>query len=242
MHKVLVKIILLTEHSYTEENFWIYDSWKCMIIMKKSFENLYTYIFFFCFLPDLMLTSLFSNIISSWSQATRTLSFSVNSFADSLNFIFSYSAFTLLVMTIIFKNYFLECLPFMQNSLLDWRRQWQPTPVLLPGKSHGRRSLVGYSPWGGEESKSRTWLTDFTFTFHFHALDKEMATNFCILAWRIPGTEEPGGLPSMELPRVRHNWSDLAAAAAAFRLPFLSPILVHWYLAPNENLPVTFSQ
>ena len=135
-----------------------------MIIMKKSFENLYTYIFF-CFLPNLMLTSLFSNIVSSWSQATRALSFSANSFTDSLNFTFSYSAFTLLVMTIIFKNYFLECvflhLPFMQNSLLDWRRQWQPTPVLLPGKSHGRRSLVGYSPWGGEESN----MTD---RLHFH--------------------------------------------------------------------------
>ena len=134
--------------------------------MKKSFENLYT--FFFCFLPNLMLTSLFSNIVSSWSQATRALSFSVNSFANSLNFIFSYSAFTLLIMTIIFKNYFLECVflhsPFMQNSLLDWRRQWQPTPVLLPGKSHGWRSLIGYSPWSHEElNMTEASLSLFTF-------------------------------------------------------------------------------
>ena len=54
-----------------------------------------------------------------------------------------------------------------------------PTPVLLPGKSHGRRSLVGCSPWC---HSSRTRLSDFTFTFHFHALEKEMATHSSILA------------------------------------------------------------
>ena len=47
-----------------------------------------------------------------------------------------------------------------------------------------------------------TLLSDFTFTFHFHVLEKEMATHSSVLAWRIPGTEEPGGLPSMELHRV----------------------------------------
>ena len=62
-------------------------------------------------------------------------------------------------------------------------------------------------------TNSRTWLSDFTFTFHFHALEKEMATHFSVLAWRIPGMGEPGGLPSMGLHRVGHNWSDLAAAA-----------------------------
>ena len=64
-------------------------------------------------------------------------------------------------------------------------------------------------------AKSQTWLSDFTFTFHFHALEKEMATHSSILAWRIPGTGEPGGLPSMGSHRVGHDWSDLAAAAAA---------------------------
>ena len=53
--------------------------------------------------------------------------------------------------------------------------------------------------------KSRTRLSDFTFTFHFHALEKEMATHSSILAWRIPGTEEPGGLPSMGSHRVGHD-------------------------------------
>ena len=65
-------------------------------------------------------------------------------------------------------------------------------------------------------AKSRTQLRDFTFPFHFHALEKEMATHSSILAWRIPGTREPGGLPSMGSHRVRHNWSDLAAAAVAY--------------------------
>ena len=65
-------------------------------------------------------------------------------------------------------------------------------------------------------AKSRTWLSYFPFTFHFHALEKEIATHSSVLAWRIPGTAEPGGLPSMGSHRVGHNWSDLAAAAAAY--------------------------
>ena len=59
-----------------------------------------------------------------------------------------------------------------------------------------------------------TLLSLFTFTFHFHALEKEMATHSSVLAWRIPGVAEPGGLQSMWSHRVRHDWSDLAAAAA----------------------------
>ena len=63
-------------------------------------------------------------------------------------------------------------------------------------------------------ARSRTRLSDFTFTFQFYALEKEMATHLRILAWRIPGTGEPGGLPSMRSHRVGHDWRDLAAAAA----------------------------
>ena len=66
--------------------------------------------------------------------------------------------------------------------------------------------------------KGRPWLSDFTFTFHFHALEKEMASHSSVLAWRLPGTREPGGLPSMGSHRVGHNWRDLAAAAAAGQL------------------------
>ena len=64
-------------------------------------------------------------------------------------------------------------------------------------------------------AQSWTWLSIFTFTFHFHALEKEMATHSSVLAWRIPGMGELGGLLSMGSHRVGHDWSDLAAAAAA---------------------------
>ena len=68
-----------------------------------------------------------------------------------------------------------------------------PPPVRLPGKSHGWRSLVGCSP---EVAKSRTRRSDFTLTFHFHALEKEMAPHSRTLAWKMPWTEEPGRLQS----------------------------------------------
>ena len=64
-------------------------------------------------------------------------------------------------------------------------------------------------------AKSRTRLSDFTFTFHFHALEKEKATHSSVLAWRIPGMGEPGGLLSMGSHRIRHDWSDWATVAAA---------------------------
>ena len=70
---------------------------------------------------------------------------------------------------------------------------------------------------GSWESQIWNW-TQPTFTFHFHVLEKEMATHSSVLAWRIPGMVEPGGLPSMGSHRVGHYWSDLAAAAA--RVPW----------------------
>ena len=75
-----------------------------------------------------------------------------------------------------------------------------PTPVLLPGKSHGWRSLVGCSPWGRTESDTTERLH-----FHFYALEKGMATHSSVLAWRIPGTGESGGLPSIWSHRVGHD-------------------------------------
>ena len=59
--------------------------------------------------------------------------------------------------------------------------------------------------------KSRKQLSDFTFIFRFHALEKEMATYSSVLTWTIPGTEEPGGLPSIALHRLGHDVCDLAA-------------------------------
>ena len=70
----------------------------------------------------------------------------------------------------------------------------QPTPVFWPRESHGQRSLAGYIQ--SIVLQSQTQLSDFTLFFHFHALEKEMATHSSVLAWRIPGTGEPGGPPS----------------------------------------------
>ena len=88
----------------------------------------------------------------------------------------------------------LYCLSYLGSPVIEYilcvktctrRRRWHPTLVLLPGKSHEWRSLVGCSQG---VVKSQTRLSDFTFTFHFHALEKEMATHSSVLAWRIPGT------------------------------------------------------
>ena len=127
------------------------------------------------------------------------LEFTIVSFLFSIFF---------LVSNIIYSLYKIS---FRYNIAQIQRRQWQPTPVLLPGKSHGWRSLVGCSPRGRWESDTTKWLP--TSTFHFHALEKEIATHSSDLAWRIPGTGEPGRLPSMGLHRVGHDWSDVAAAA-----------------------------
>ena len=70
-------------------------------------------------------------------------------------------------------------------------------------------------------ARSWTRLSDFTFTFHFHALEKEMATHSSIFVWRIPGMGEPGGLLSMGLHRVGYDWSNLAAAAGTVLLSSL---------------------
>ena len=75
------------------------------------------------------------------------------------------------------------------SSTLAWKIPWTEEP--------GRLQSVG--------SLSQTWLSDFTFTFHFHALEKEMATHSSVLAWRIPGLGEPGGLQSMGSLRVGHG-------------------------------------
>ena len=108
------------------------------------------------------------------------------------------------------SNLYIQCNPYQatnnifhrirkNNFTICMEIQWQPTPVLLPGKSHGWRSLVGCSPWG------RTRLSEFTFSFHLLALEKETAIHSSVPAWRTPGMGEPGGLPSMRSHRVGHD-------------------------------------
>ena len=115
-------------------------------------------------------------------------------------------------------------------------KEMETIPVFsLPGKSNGQRNWVGYSPRGRKESDMTEWFhfTSQSTNKHFCTfstirnntlnteiwvheqilMEKEMATHSSVLAWRIPGTEEPGGLPSLGSHRVGHDWSDLAAAA-----------------------------
>ena len=123
------------------------------------------------------------------------------------------------------------------SSTLAWKIPWTEEP--------GRLQSMG----------SRIRLSDFTFTFHFHALEKEMAIHSSVLAWRIPGTGEPGRLQSMGSHRIGHNWSDLAAAASyllfaifyTMNIKILSHHLIHtiWLKqnlkAQNVNLLVIVS-
>ena len=102
------------------------------------------------------------------------------------------------------------------SSTLAWKIPWTEEPGGLQSMGSLR---VGYD-WA-------TSLSLFTFTFHFHALEKEMATHSSVLAWRIPGTGEPGGLPSLGSHRVGHDWSDLAAAAAKWFLVGLPAQMFH---------------
>ena len=83
------------------------------------------------------------------------------------------------------------------SSTLAWKIPWTEEP----GRLQSMGSLIV------------TRLSDFTFTFHFHALEKDMATHSSVLAWRIPGMREPAGLPSMGSHRVGYNYSDLVAAS-----------------------------
>ena len=107
-------------------------------------------------------------------------------------------------------------LPAMQETgpILGLRRS--------PGRGNG--NLLQYSGWNNPMdrgawwaavhavAKSQTQLSDFPFTFHFHALEKDMAAHSSVLALRIPGIGEPGELPSMGSHRAGHDWGDLAAA------------------------------
>ena len=118
-----------------------------------------------------------------------------------------------------------------RSSLFYLPREGNGTPLQ---HSCLENSMDGGTWWAAVHGvvKSQTRLSDFTFTFHFPALEKEMATHSSVLAWRIPGTREPSGLPSMGSHRVGHDWSDLAAAAAAHFHHFYST--QYWEYWPQK--------
>ena len=95
-----------------------------------------------------------------------------------------------------------------------WAGIWIPVGNGTPLQYCGLENPMDGGAWWAAVhgvAKNRTRLSDFTFTFHFHASEKEMATHSSVLAWRIPWTEKPGRLQSMGSHRVGHDWSDLAA-------------------------------
>ena len=114
---------------------------------------------------------------------------------DNSRYLF-YIGLMLLLLSVLCYLYksFSEKAMAPHSSSLSWKIPWMEEPGRL--QSRGSRS------W--------TRLSNFTFTFHFHALEKEMSTHSSVRVWRIPGMGKPGGLPSMESHRVGHDWSDLA--------------------------------
>ena len=124
-------------------------------------------------------------------------------------------------MSVLFNTLSRFVIAFLPRSnclLISWvQSQWHPLQYCcLENPMDGgawRAAVHGVA-------KSRTRLSDFTFTFHLHALEKEMATHSSVLAWRIPGMGDSGGLPSMGSHRVRHDWCDLAAAAVTVHSDF----------------------
>ena len=155
----------------------------------------------------LLISLAYSSILPLPSPLATTCLFSV-----------SMSLFLFYFVHLFFESYIYVKSYDIWLSLPDLfqRRQWHPTPVLLPGKSHGRRSLEGCNPWG-------RWRSDMTEWLHFHfslsCIGEGNGNPLQCSCLENPGTGEPGGLPSMGSHRVGHDWSNLAAAAAAWLIP-----------------------
>ena len=158
------------------------------------------------------------NIVYFHSHWKRVLIAPHPQWLDVANFgSFDYSRSMTLFLTVV-----LICMPLMTI----WNRAdlgLIPGSGRPPGEGNGtplqysclENPMDGGTWWAAVHgvTKSRTRLSNFTFTSHFHALEKEMATHSSVLAWRIPGTGQPGGLLSVGSHRVGHDWSDLEAAA-----------------------------
>ena len=123
-----------------------------------------------------------------------------------LSFIVHISAWKFSLIALIFLKRYL---------VFPWRRQWHPTPVLLPGKSHGWRSLEGCSPWGRWGSGMTEWLH---FPFSLSCIGEGNGNPLQCSGLESPRDGEPGGLPSMGSHRVGYDWSDLAAAQDCYEV------------------------
>ena len=153
--------------------------------------------FFLSFPLNMVVSFSFNALFPNWHLVLvvfSSLCFS-QFFSGRYNF-----CFPLFARSIYCTLFLLDFFDFAYGCI--WRRQWHPTPVLLPGKSHGQRSLVGYNPWGCEASDTTERLHSH---FSLSGIGEEVATHSSVLAWRIPGTGEPGGLLSMGSHRVGHD-------------------------------------
>ena len=169
-----------------------------------------------------------------WSRGTEQGKVAAAIFHVSTLLLRDLPAWNIPMLTLIFHFYFSGLIFFKALLLLEYYKAYlfiylphyragegNGTPVQYSCLENPMEGGAWWAPVHGV-AKSQTWLSDFPFTFHFHALKEEMATHSSVLAWRIPGTGEPGGLPSMGVCRVRHDWSDIAAAAAVhYKIPAL---------------------
>ena len=188
---------------------WVYPVWDSLGFVDLGdyflphFREVFNYYlvkyFFMAFLFIFFFWDSYDSNVGAFGivpEVSEVVLISLNCFFFSVSFISTILSSTSLILSS--ASVILLLVPsrvFLISVIaLFGRRQWHPTPVHLPGKSHGQRSLVGCSPRGLSEGQTR--LSDFTFTLHLHALEKEMATHSSILAWRIPWTEEPGRLQS----------------------------------------------
>ena len=150
------------------------------------------------------LTSYFSHLFSLKSSMLP---------ASILAFLISHTFQQQISLIISGQSNPLEVLWILLSWLLPvgmyWRRQWHPTPVLLPGKSNGQRSLVGCSPWGRQELDTTEWLH---FHFSLSYIGEGNGSPLQCSCLENPRDGGAGGLPSMGSHTVGHDWSDLAAA------------------------------
>ena len=132
------------------------------------------------------------------------------------------------------RHYFVDKGPSSQGYGFSCGHEGNGTPLQ---HSCLENPMDGEAWWAAVHgvAKSQTRLNDFTFTFHFHSLEKEMATRSSVLAWRIPWTEKPGRLQSMGSHRVGHDWSDLAAVAVIIFLPSYALLRLFWWLSGKES-------
>ena len=173
------------------------------VVLSSPFQYLCSFLLYLlCFfhIPYCIFSSGFhkwcSNIIFIFAMVLFSHStFSLNSTSSCFIFFWQLpSSFSCFYISSL-SSYVAEVFPY-QIFLMSCQH------ILLPGKSHGQRAW-----WAVVHgvTEGRTRLSDFTFTFHFHALEKEMVTHSSVLAWKIPGMVEPHGLPSMGSHRVRHD-------------------------------------